>query len=240
VDAIIAAVVSAITSVIVALGSFQLAARQQRRGTAVAERYRINATYLNPLRLQLVDNHYRLWDILRREKARNRLLAIEQPADICVKDSGWFNDDGNYLASSAYLMACMFAHLKKVREDIPYLQIQSSDDTRLAELILRVQVSLVKQGGIQYVNQISTGEDMWSRAEDRLLTYREFCGMLRDPESRIWLDRVLMFYLDTARGERNDRANGVISAMQDLVSFLDRCVGGGEAIASRWVAEGIT
>ena len=43
-------------------------------------------------------------------------------------------------------MACMFAHLKKEREDIPYLQIPSSDDTRLAELILRVQISLLKQG----------------------------------------------------------------------------------------------
>jgi type II secretory pathway component PulF len=106
-----------------------------------------------------------------------------------------------------------------VREDIPYLQIPSSEDTRLAELILRVQISLLKQGGIQYVNQISTGEDMWLRTENRLLTYREFCDMLRDPEARVWLDRILMFYLETGRRERNDRADNVISSIQELVTF---------------------
>ena len=82
------------------------------------------------------------------------------------------------------------------------------------------------------VNQISTGEDMWLRTENRLLTYREFCDMLRDPEARVWLDRILMSYLETGRGERNDRANNVISSIQELVTFLDHCVGGGGAITS--------
>ena len=90
------------------------------------------------------------------------------------------------------------------------------------------------------VNQISTGEDMWLRTENRLLTYREFCDMLRDPEARVWLDRILMSYLETGRGERNDRANNVISSIQELVTFLDHCVGGGGAITSCWAAEGIT
>lgn len=56
------------------------------------------------------------------------------------------------------IVAVIVSAVKKVREDIPYLQLSSSDDARLAELMLRVQISLLKQGGIQYVNQISTGK----------------------------------------------------------------------------------
>jgi hypothetical protein len=48
--------------VIVALISIKLTARQKRRDGDRAERQRLNATYLNPLRFQIADNHYRLWD----------------------------------------------------------------------------------------------------------------------------------------------------------------------------------
>jgi hypothetical protein len=110
----------------------------------------------------------------------------------------------------------------------------------LAELILKLQITLVKQEGVQYVIQTSTGQDMWIHSEGRLRTFREFCELLRTPESRVWLDRILKFYLETGRGEKDDRALKAISAMQELAGFLDKCVGGGTAIASRWAAEGIS
>jgi hypothetical protein len=166
------------------------------------------------------------------------MLVIDEPREISLKDAEWFNDLGNPLASSVYAMACMFAHLKKVREDVPYLRLSSADDTRLVELILKVQIALLKQGGIQYVTQTSIGEDMWLRSEGRLRTYREFCEQLQDPESRVWMDRLLRFYLETGQGQKGDRALNAVFAMQELVTFLDECVGEGRAITSRWAAEG--
>jgi hypothetical protein len=168
------------------------------------------------------------------------MLVVNKPEEISFKDSVWFNGPGNYLASSAYMMACMFAYLQKVREDIPYLRLSSADDTTLVELILKLQITLVKQEGVQYPIQTSTGQDMWSQAESRLRTYREFCELLCAAESRVWLDRILKFYLETGRGQKRDRAIKAISAMQELADFLDKCAGGGRAIASRWAAEGIS
>jgi hypothetical protein len=199
----------------------------------------INARYLNPLRFQIADNHYRLCDILRRQVARDRLLVIDKAEDVSNEEFKWFNDRGNYLASSVYMMACMFSCLQKVRDEIPYLRLSSSDDTNLVELILKLQVSLVKQGGVQYVVQTSIGQEMWLPAEARLRTYREFCDLLRSDESRVWLDRVTNFYLEVGLGKKKDRSMTAVSAMLELKDFLDRCVGGGHATASRWAAEGL-
>jgi len=239
-DVIIAAIVSAVTSVIIALLSVQFAVRQQKRGEEQTEKRDINARYLNPLRFQVADNHYRLSDVIGRKVARDRLLLVDGPEEISLKDWVWFNGPGNYLTSSVYMMACMFACLQKVRDDIPYLRLSSSDDTALAELILKLQITFVKQGGVQYVVQTSIGQDMWLHPESRIRTYREFCELLRASESRVWLDRVFNFYLEAGRGQKEDRAIKVIYAMQELDSFLDKCVGGGRAIASRWAAEGMS
>lgn len=239
-DALIAAIVSAVTSVIIALLSVQFASRQQKRGTEQAERKEINARYLNPLRFQVADNHFRLWQILNRKAVRERVLAVESPEEISGKDWAWFTGPGNYLLSSAYLMACMFACLQKVREDIPYLRLSSTNDTRLVKHIIQVQVALLKEQGVQYVIQTSIGQDMWVRGRARLRTYREFCELLRDPDSRIWFDRVFLFFLETARGEKIGRTMKASAAMKDLIDFLDQCVGGGSAIDSRWEPEGLS
>jgi hypothetical protein len=238
VDALIAAVVSAVTSVTIAILSLQFASRQQRRGTERSEQKEINSRYLNPLRFQVADNHHRLWFVLSQDRARGRTLSIEEPEDLSSKDWTWFNGEGSFLASSLYTMSCLFGQIQKVREEIPYLRLSSADDTRLVELILKLQITLVRQGGIQYVVQTSIGQDMWLQEEQRLRTYREFCELLRDPESRVWLDRMIEFHLAAGRDEKRNRTITAISSMQALAEFLDQCVGGGNAIESRWAAEG--
>jgi hypothetical protein len=239
-EAVIAVIVSAATSVIVALLSVQLASRQEKRSAERVERKTLNETYLNPLRFQIADNHYRIWDILRRPEVRRRTLVIDKPEDISSKEPGWFNGEGGHLASSVYLMACLFAYLKKLREQIPYLHLSGTDDTRLAELMLKLQIALTKENGIQYVVQTSLGEDMWVATDNRLRTYREFCQMLRDPESRVWLDRLINFFLETGQGQKADRALTAVNAMWELAAFLDECVRGGGAIESRWSADGVS
>jgi hypothetical protein len=136
-------------------------------GTERDEQKEINSRYLNPLRFQVAENHYRLWLVLNQEQARSRTLSIEKPEEISAKDSTWFNGTGAFLATSVYIMACLFGYLRKVREEIPYLRLSSADDTRLVELILKLQISLVRQGGIQYVVQASIGQDMWIKDENR-------------------------------------------------------------------------
>jgi hypothetical protein len=46
------------------------------------------------------------------------------------------------------------------------------------------------------------------RDRSRLLTYREFCERLTDPEWRTWVDGLIVFHLETARGEKERRPPG--------------------------------
>ena len=241
VGAAVAAVIAAVTSVVVTALSLLLGDRQQRRREERASRQALNARYLNPLRLHLVENFYRLTDTVRQADVGGGryevVLAVSEPAEISAKDAAWFNGTGCALASSAYLTACLFAQLKKVRDDFPYLQLAADDDTRLAALLLGVHQGYLSGLGIFYVTQPSIGESMWVRGKDRLLTYREFCELLQDPSQRVWLDRLIQFHLDAATGHTRERTERLIDAIRELSIFLDGCVGGGHSIQSRLQAE---
>jgi hypothetical protein len=243
VSAVATALISALTSVAVLLVSFFLSSRADRKKVTQAERHELNATYLNPLRLQLAENRFRLAEILTRNGESGRcedLLPIEAPADISTQDPEWFTTWGAYLASSAYLTACLFAWLKKTRDGAPYLRLGGEDDTRLSVLMLRVSHSFLRDQGIYYVLQPSIGQDMILNAEDRLISYREFCDLLRTPARRVWLDRLIAYYLETGRGTKLDRVADAIIAMEALSAFLDDVTGGGESVRSRLAAEGVS
>jgi hypothetical protein len=241
VNAAIAAVIAAATSATVAVLSILLTDRQQRHREQRAERRDLNARYLNPLRLHLVENHVRLSGTLARvDSAGGRadaMLTISDPAEISAKDAAWFNGHGCALLSSVYLTACLFAQLMQVRADFPYLRLPAADDTRLATLLIGVQRGFLRDLGVYYVTQPSIGESMWLREQARLLTYREFCERLREPGWRVWLDQLIQFHLDTARGAKRERAQLLLIAIERLARFLDTCVGGGHSIESRWQAE---
>ena len=241
-NAATAALIAAMTSIVVTIVSSLLGDRQQHRKEDRAQRQDLNARYLNPLRLHLEENHYRLSDVLRTAEAAGGryepMLVIDEPAQISAKDAAWFNGAGCALASSVYLTACLFAQLKKVRDDFRYLRLSADDDTRLAALLLRVQQGYLLNLGVFYVTQPSIGQSMWADDKDRLLTYREFCALLQNPDWRVWLDRLIQFHLDTARGDSRDRADKLLTAIQQLSDFLDDCVGGGNSIRGRQEVEG--
>jgi len=106
--------------------------------------------------------------------------------------------------------------------------------------MLRVSHAFLRDQGIYYVLQPSIGQDMIIAAEDRLISYREFCGLLRIPERRIWLDRLVLYYLETGRGMKLGRVADGIAAIESLSSLLDDVTGGGQSVRSKLAAEGIT
>ena len=237
------ALISALTSVAVVFVSYFLSSRSDSKKAAQAERQALNARCLNPLRLHLAENRFRLTEILLRTGESGRcedLLTIDAPADMSDRDPEWFTSWGAYLASSAYLTACLFAWLKKTRDSAPYLRLGSEDDTSLSILMLRVSHSFLRDQGIYYVLQPSIGQDMILAAEDRLISYREFCEALRTPARRIWLDRLIAYYLETGRGMKLDRVAEAITAMEALSGLLDNVAGGGKSVRSRLAAEGIS
>jgi hypothetical protein len=88
---------------------------------------------------------------------------------------------------------------------------------------------------IQRPEEVS-GKDA-AQGRERLITYREFCEHLTDPEWRAWVDGLIVFHLETARGEKEWRGHAILDASGELSAFLDECVGGGRSIESRLEAE---
>jgi hypothetical protein len=220
----------------------RIARHNRQREELEASRNKINLTYLNPLRLWLEEAYVRLSEIshaVNQQGTVNSLLFITDPKDISSQEAEWFNGEGCYLASTCYITACLFFAVKQVRDNIPYLRLSRESDTELMTLLFRVSHAFLQEFGVFYVTQPSIGNDLYLPSQNRLLTYREFCEMLQVPENRIWFDRLILFYLETGRGEKTQRVQAALQAIQELSSFLDSHIGKGVAIEERLKAEGI-
>ena len=236
----ITALISATTSIAVVVISQIISARGEISKAQRIERQEINSKFLNPLRLYLVENHLRLSELLHRiEQGKGRcadLLTIEEPTDLSAKDAAWYNGAGAYLTSSAYLTACLFACLMAIRDNAPYLRLGKAEDTHLITLLLKVGYTFRLNDGIYYVIQPSIGREMLTDDGGRVRSYKEFCGILCNPSSRVWLDRLVDYYLETGRGQKLDRVHRTITAIEELSVFLDSVVGGGDSLAARFKA----
>ncbi|RZM79038.1 hypothetical protein [Leptolyngbya iicbica] len=215
----------------------------QQREEAAAQRHAINLQYLNPLRLWLEETYVRLQLIETELALSDRpspLLSVPAPAAISQQDAIWFNQAGAYLASTCYITACLFWALKQVREHLPYLRLSREGDTELMTLMFQVSQAFLQDLGIFYVIQPSLGNDVYLASQQRLMTYREFCERLQQPEERVWSDRLIQFYLDIGQRRRPQNLAAALQAIRTLSAFLDEQIGAGVSIRDRLNAEGIT
>lgn len=230
---VIAALVAGITSIVVLtaghLLTIQLADRQKKS--------QINSQYLNPLRLYVEEVYYRLYEINHMPKSHNWLLSIQHERELSDQEEDWYTSEGCYLVSSCYFTACLFASIVKVREDIPYLRLARNSDTELLRLTFLISKALLRESGIFYALQHNIGKEMYR--DDDLISYKEFCKILKDPKQRLWFDRLVKFYLDLGKVQllAAERASDALSAMWDLGEFIDRSVQGGKSIETRLISE---
>lgn len=203
----------------------------------------INSAYLNPLRLYTEETFFRLYDINSRliKGQRESLLFLPkdtQSHQLSAQDDGWLNGEGCYFVSSCYFTACLFACIKKVREDIPYLKLRGRNDTALPSALFAVSRGFLSDLGIFYAIQHSIGSELYLHSEQRLVTYREFCKLIQTPEKRVWFDRLLSFYLDINQGKRQANLTATMTALYGLAQFCDRIAQGNSSIDERLRTEG--
>lgn len=198
--ALLTALIAGATSVVVAWLTSSLTTRRERAGRQTAERERVAISYLNPLRYYLAENYLRLNRIRLEVGESGRapaLVRIESPSELSGKDPSWFVREGAYLTSAAYLTACLFATIVKLRRDLPFMHLTERDDTLLLAKCRRVGIAFRLELGIFYTLQDSIGHDM-IRGE-RVATYREFALSLQDESQRVWFDRLINFYTDLGK-----------------------------------------
>jgi hypothetical protein len=243
VQEVFTAVISAVTSVMVVLVTYGLNSYRDAKSKEKQEYERIISNYLNPLRFYLVENYFRLAEILQRiiqdGGQHEALLYVEAAQDVSGKPTAWFARHGCYLVSSCYITARLFYQLDKTRQELSYLRLSRKDDTELLTLITILSRSFRQDHGIYYSLQPSMGNDIYLASENRLITYREFCELLQKPETRVWFDRLLEFYIETGQGQNLRRIEDIMAAIQNLSLFLDGVAGGGSSIKERLEVEGI-
>lgn len=236
---VVTAVISAITSLAVALTTQYFNEKTKQQVEKQKERDRINLTYLNPLRLHLEENYIRLIRIRQRLLEENgtcaMLMPIQQVNEI-PQDETWFNADGYYLTSSCYMLACLFFCIQEVKAKIPYLQLDKKDDTELLNLMNKVSLAFARKGNIYYVVQSSIGQDMYLPSMNRVMSYREFCQALKDVNQQQWLGVLVQFYLEVGRGKKTDKVQQAIESIRELVSFLDKHLGGKTPLDARVIS----
>lgn len=208
---------------------------------AQAHRKKVALTYLNPLRLWAEETYVRLSEIsVRLRRSGDRLPAltyVTHPKTVSQKDADWFNGKGCYLISTCYITACLFATIQQVRENMPYLSFSKESDTELMTLMFYVSHGFLQDLGVFYVTQPSIGQRLYLPDQSRLMTYREFCLLLQDPEERIWCDRLINFYIETGQGQKLHRIEAAIVAIANLSQFLDTHIGQGVSLQERLNAE---
>ncbi len=237
------AIISAVTALFTSSVVVYLTQFLKKKADDELENKRINLKYLNPLRLYLEENHFRIDEVLKRIRNKDELtidlLTHIDTEGISKQDPSWFNGKGCYLISTCYFTGCLFYQIKRVREDLGYLRL-SGDDTKLLNLMLKVRLAFLKDVGIFYSTQTSIGNDLYLPDKERLVSYREFCNILQDPEKRVWFDRLINFYVTAGQGQKLDRLDDALAAIRELSTFLDSVVGGGASISIRYLSEGRT
>lgn len=230
------AVISAGTSIFVVILSQILIRNREKKQVLDVNADHFCKVYINPIRFMLAENYYRLYEILNEDKKRRALLVVKKPIEVIEKDMDWFVHDGCYLISSCYFTACLFAYMENIRNGIPFLKTSYHNDTKLMELINRLVVDYSKDLKIFYVIQKNIGKEFYIKEEERVITYREFCALLKDEENFIWYESLIDYYLRISNDEYEQQLT-LLAHMKELAELFDKIVSGGDSIKQKMSAE---
>ena len=238
-DGLLSALIAAVTALVVAFLTYVLGGRRDERARVAEESRDVNRKYLNPLRLSVVENYFRLQEIAETVKREGRcapLTYVQEPATVRQQEDEWFNGYGAYLVSSCYLAACLFANLGRIRRELPFLRFTEADDTELLGRLRSVSLGYVRHLGVFYVTQDSLGAAI--ERDGKLLSYRYFCQLLQDDVEGPWFDRLLMYYIQTGEGKHADRVHELALALNELMTFIESAIGGTSSLRAVLDAEG--
>lgn len=238
---VLAAVISALTSLAVAIATQYWNTKLKQEEIDKENRSKLNFSYLNPLRFALERAYFRISKILKvveeqDDEFRTKMSFISDSSEITGKDEFWFTFDesGYYLISSCYMTACLFFQISKMRNEIPYLNLGKKDDAKIITLMYEITHHFLAHQGIYHVLQDSIGIDMYLSDEKRLMSYREFCQLLKKPEERTWFDKLIKFYIEVGYGERTEQVRELVEAISQLLSFIEESLNTVTPAKERW------
>lgn len=232
------AVIAACTSIIVVVLSQVLVNHNEKKRMQEEEMNRLLKEYINPIRFILAENYFRISKIVDETKSNNNdaIIKAADKVDTQYKSSKWLVGDGCYLISSCYLLACLFAYVENIRKDIPFLNLSGEKDIEIMRMINKLTAGFSKNLNIFYVIQMNIGKEVYLKEEQRTLTYREFCDLIKKEENLIWFDALIKYFIRIANGEYHE-TEYILMDIKEMTRYLDDMVLGGDSIEQKMDAE---
>lgn len=196
----------------------------------------LSIKYLNGLRLYLEEVYYRLHEInesINKEGSCRALTIVKNIDDIKNQRANWFVNEGCYLISTSYLIACLFGTIEKLRDEYPYITIKGKDDTLILNKAFKINLAFLKDLSIYYVLQHNIGQIMYKKAEERLLNYAEFTEVITDDKMSIWFERLLIFVIAIGEGKKRENIHMALNAIKSLSNYIEKEYKFGPAIEKR-------
>ena len=242
---LIIALISAATSVVVTLLAQWLTARNRRRQKRLDEQRLVLHTYIYPLRFALEQAYFRNAKLLESiERGDPESLAwlqfAETGAAMAARPDAWFNENksGYYHVSSCYIAACLFHRMGRLRAELPYVALSAEDDAQLIGLMYAVTYSFLADEGVYHILQDSMGVDLYLADLQRIRNYREYCQLLKQPNTADWHNKLLDFYAQAGRGERTAQLREIVASIARLLTHIETLLGARSTAATdRWVVD---
>ena len=196
----------------------------------------LNKRYLNGLRLYLEETYYRLFQInqiVLQDGNCPSLTLINSFREIKKQDKHWFVNEGCYLISSSYLVACLLGTIEKLRQEYPYITIKKKDDTLILNKVFEINLAFLKDLSVFYVLQHNIGQIMYNKSEERLLNYAEFVELLINDKSSIWFERLINFMIEVGEGKKKKNIELALDAINSLSKYLEAKYKLGPSIKNR-------
>lgn len=232
--------IAACTSIIVVILSQVLVNYNEKKQKQKEEMNRLLKEYINPIRFILVENYFRISKIVdetkRNSNKNDAILRVEDQVRTQYKSSEWLTGEGCYLMSSCYLLACLFAYVENIRKDIPFLNLTGEKDIEIIRMINKLAAGFGKNLNIYYVIQMNIGKEVYLKEEQRTLTYKEFCNLIRKEENLIWFGSLIKYFIRIARGEYHE-TEYILMDIKEITRYLDEMVSGGDSIKQKIDAE---
>lgn len=233
------AIIAAGTSIIVVILSQILISSKDKKQARALETNNLLKEFLNPIRFMLAENYFRINKIVEETQQKgkhDKILVINNAEEVIHKDTEWFVGEGCYLMSSCYFVACLFAYIEKIRRDIPFLKLPNHIDTELIRRINKLVAGFSKNLNIYYAIQMNIGKEFYIKEEQRLITYREFCEVVKDKANLCWYKPLITYFLRIASGEYHE-TQYILKDIKEFTKYLDEIVSGGDSIEQKILAE---
>jgi hypothetical protein len=135
----------------------------------------------------------------------------------------WYNEDGQYVVSTAYLIAALSSWIILFERDVVFLRFEKvSSTTRFFELLERLKRDLADDDSILYYDYFSgIGDKMISNEQNKPMSIGEFSyHLFQDELFRDYINQLFKFLEWVSQGNFTAQIGKAVATLEMIKEFL--------------------